>query len=90
MGSGHTLTVMLGLALLSGCIAEERDHVVRLDKGGYAGAADQAISEATRNGLRSRVALQAEGPAKVAVPTAEAALPMGEAAASGRIAGQKF
>ncbi len=90
MSSGHAIAVMLGLALLSGCIAEERGRVVRLDKGGYAGAADQTISEATRDDLRKRVDVQAEGPAKVAVPTTEATLPMGEATASGRIAGQKF
>jgi hypothetical protein len=36
------------------------------------------------------VAAQAEGPARVMVQTEEAAMPMGEAAPSGRIAGQKF
>jgi outer membrane murein-binding lipoprotein Lpp len=90
MSSGRTIAAILGLVLLSGCIAEERSHPVRSDKGGYAGTADQAISDATRDTLRRRVAAQAEGPAKVMVQTEPAVMPMGETAPSGRIAGQKF
>jgi hypothetical protein len=87
---GGAVAVILGLVLLPGCIAEERNHPVRTDKGGYAGTADQTISDATRDTLRRRVAAQAEGPAKVMVQTEPAVMPMGETAPSGRIAGQKF
>jgi len=89
---GGAVVAILGLVLLSGCIAEERARAVRLDKGGYAGAvaADQVISDATREALRQRVAPQAEGAGKVMVSADAAVMPSGEAAASGRIAGQKF
>ncbi|CAA7626181.1 hypothetical protein [Magnetospirillum sp. SS-4] len=88
---GGAVAAILGLVLLSGCVAEERARAVRLDKGGYAGTtADQAVSDATREALRQRVAPQAEGAGKVMVSADAAVMPTGDAAASGRIAGQKF
>lgn len=90
MSSGRAIAVILGLVLLSGCNAEERDKRIKLDKGGYSGMTDQTISDATRDTLRQRVAAQAEGPAKVMVQTEPAVMPMGETAPSGRITGQKF
>ncbi|RAU22333.1 hypothetical protein CU669_09455 [Paramagnetospirillum kuznetsovii] len=84
------LAVMLGLVLLVGCNADERGHVVCLEKGVYKGKADTQISDATRTDLRQRIALQSEGPARVATPPGMAVMPSGEAAATGRIAGQKF
>jgi len=84
------LPVLLALALLSGCIAEERGHAVKLGKGGYAGSPDTEITDATRLALRSRMASQADGMAEVAVPAGLPDLPPGQAAPSGRIAGQTY
>lgn len=90
MRTGRAITMALGLAVLAGCNAEERGHVVRLDKGEYKGMADTAIPDSTRDALRQRIAWQSEGPAKVAVSAGIAVMPSGEAKPSGRIAGQKF
>lgn len=51
---------VLALAL-AGCNADERGHVVRLDKGGYRGAADTQLSDASRETLKSRVQFQRFG-----------------------------
>ena len=80
----------LCVLLLAACNAEERGHVVRLDKGGYKGAADAAVSEATLQSLRARIALQSEGPARVAINAGPAMLPQGESQPQGRLVGQKF
>lgn len=48
-------------ALLAGCNADERAHVVKLDKGVYTGAADSRLSDATRAELRERVQNQRFG-----------------------------
>jgi len=82
------LVVLAGAILLSGCIAEERGHVVKLDKGFYAGPPDTAISDATRLALRSRMAGQSDGAAQLAAgdgPIPASAIPV-----SGRIAGQNY
>lgn len=81
---------IMAVIVLAGCNADERGHAVKLDKGGYAGKADTALSDATREALRSRALWQSDGPAKVAASAGIAVMPTGEAAASGRIAGQKF
>ncbi|OAN44793.1 hypothetical protein A6A04_08230 [Paramagnetospirillum marisnigri] len=76
--------------LLVGCNAEERGHVVRLDKGGYKGMADTAISDATRDALRARQAWQSEGSSRAVTAQGGGLIPTGEAQATGRIAGQRF
>lgn len=85
-----TALAFLALLLLGACNAEERAHVVKLDKGGYAGAADSAISEATRQALRHRVLAQAGGAVGVAPAMGIADMPSGEAAPTGRILGQSY
>ena len=84
------LLAALALILLTGCNAEERSHVVKLDKGGYAGRADSVLSDSIRLALRQRVALQSDGPAEVMVPGAAAVLVPANTPATGRIAGQNY
>lgn len=43
---------------LTGCIAEERGHDVKLRKGGYTGQADTPISAEARAKLNDRIAFQ--------------------------------
>ena len=84
------LLAALALVLLVGCNAEERAHVVKLDKGGYAGAADAILSDSTRLALRQRVALLTDGPAEIMVPAGTAILAPANTPASGRISGQNY
>ncbi len=82
------LAVLLGLILLGGCNAEERSHVVKLEKGGYTGTADGVLSDATRLTLRQRMAWLTDGPAEVAAGDGPA--PTATATVSGRITGQNY
>ncbi|MGE5476387.1 MAG: hypothetical protein ACM3Q1_07015 [Bacteroidales bacterium] len=47
--------------LLAGCNADERAHVVKLNKGVYEGAPDTQLSDATRSTLKDRVQNQRFG-----------------------------
>ena len=84
------LLAALALVLLAGCNAEERSHVVKLDKGGYAGRADSVLSDSTRLALRQRVTLLSDGPAEVMIPAAAAILAPAATPATGRISGQNY
>lgn len=80
----------IALALLAGCNADERAHVVKLDKGVYAGAADTQLSDATRDALKNRVQNQRFG-ADLHQALRPAAAPMGgTASVDGRMAGQNY
>jgi len=82
--------VLAALLVLTGCIADERGHAVKLGKGGYSGPPDTEIGDATRLALRSRVLAQAGGPAVVAVDADAAEIPQGQTVPSGRITGQRY
>ncbi|MGE5504125.1 MAG: hypothetical protein ACM31L_06845 [Actinomycetota bacterium] len=87
----RTLLAAAAVLLLAGCNADERGHVVKLGKGGYAGPADTEIGEATRQALASRVTLQAGGPVGLAQALAPSEPPAGGAAPiDGRMAGQNY
>jgi hypothetical protein len=89
MSMRHTV-ILATVALLAGCTADERAHVVKLDKGVYAGAADTQLSEATREALKLRVQSQRFG-ADLNQSLRPAALPEGGTApAEGRMAGQNY
>lgn len=82
------LAVMLAAVLaLAGCKADEQGRQIKLDKGSYAGFQDGEITPATRQALLDRQVRQSDGIARL---TAEGPIPTGEAAPTGRIAGQKF
>lgn len=88
--SAIRMTALVTLALLAGCNADERGHVVSLDKGVYKGAADTQLSDATRETLKQRTQFQRFGadlnqalhPAQ-----APAAAPV---AIEGRVSGQNY
>lgn len=88
MRTRHIIAAILGLGLLAGCNAEERGHVVKLDKGGYAGAPDNVLPDATRLTLRNRAMGQSDGAADIAV--GDGPEPDGATPASGRISGQNY
>lgn len=75
---------------LAGCNADERAKTISLEKGLYRGPADTELSDATRQSLVKRAALQRfEGalsqPLRPSEPPAAAATNI-----DGRIAGQRF
>ncbi|CAA7616649.1 conserved exported hypothetical protein [Candidatus Terasakiella magnetica] len=90
MNARRMVALVLGLGLLAACNAEERAHVVKLDKGGYAGPQDGEITDTVRTALGLRIALQSEGPGRVAVVPGIGEMPEGQSPITGRIAGQKF
>lgn len=75
--------------LLSGCNADERGHVVSLQKGIYQGASDTPLSDATRDRLKQRVQFQRFG-ADLNQALQPAQAPMAGTAIEGRVAGQNF
>ncbi|MBC7906157.1 MAG: hypothetical protein H7Y60_05335 [Rhodospirillaceae bacterium] len=88
--SALRITVMAAtMALLAGCNADERGHVVSLNKGVYKGASDTQLSDATREALKQRTQFQRFGAdLNQAVQPAQA--PATGAAIEGRVSGQNF
>lgn len=87
------LPVVLALGLLLGaCNADERAHVVRLDKGGYKGTPDTGLSDQARQALALRIAYQAVPAATLSlpVPPLEGAVPPESGTVDGRMAGQNY
>ncbi|BAE51477.1 hypothetical protein [Paramagnetospirillum magneticum] len=80
-------TAVLCLLALAACKGEEMGRQIKLDKGTYAGLRDGEITPATRESLQQRIASQNDGIARLAT---SGVIPTGEAAPTGRIAGQKF
>lgn len=86
----RTMAVAVLALVLAGCNADERAHVVKLDKGVYAGAADTQLSDATREMLKNRAQFQRFG-ADLHQALRPATAPMGGAApVTGRAAGQNY
>ncbi|MGE5516629.1 MAG: hypothetical protein ACM31D_12495 [Bacteroidota bacterium] len=78
------------VALLAGCNADERAHVVKLDKGVYQGAADTPLSNGTRDALLARVQNQRFG-AELHQALRPTQAPDGAPVAiDGRVAGQNY
>jgi hypothetical protein len=80
-------TALLCLLALAGCKGEEMGRQLKLEKGTYAGFRDGEITPATREALQQRITSQSDGIARLAT---NGVIPSGEAAPTGRIAGQKF
>lgn len=79
------------LVLVAGCDADERARPVSLEKGTYRGPADTELSEATRQTLAKRVALQRfEGALSQPLRPSQPPAAVSPAAVEGRIAGQRF
>ncbi|HLO75779.1 MAG TPA: hypothetical protein VK196_04915 [Magnetospirillum sp.] len=78
------------LGLLAGCNADERAHVVKLDKGTYAGAADTQLSDATRAVLRERAQLQRFGADLHQALRPSEPPPATAVTVDGRMAGQNY
>lgn len=81
---------LICVVLLAGCNADERARPISLEKGSYRGAADTELSDATRQNLAKRTALQRfEG--ALAQPLRPSEAPATSATAiEGRVAGQRF
>ncbi|WP_417667032.1 hypothetical protein [Roseibium sp.] len=45
---------MVGLTALTGCRESEENRAIKLEKGGYAGQTDAALTEEQRRDLRAR------------------------------------
>lgn len=90
MSALRTMVITAIAALLAGCNADERSHVVSLDKGVYKGSSDTQLSDATRETLKQRTQFQRFGAdlnqalQPTATPTA------GATAIEGRVSGQNF
>lgn len=78
---------LLAVLALAACKGEEMGRQVKLDKGTYMGLRDGEIDPSTRQALQHRIAGQNDGIARLAT---NGPIPTGEAAPTGRIAGQKF
>ncbi len=79
------------LAALAGCNADERGRPVTLEKGGYRGAPDTTLSDATREALKARSTYQRFGAETVAARPAPTEPPEGaNVPVDGRTAGQNF
>lgn len=78
------------MALLAGCNADERAHVVKLEKGVYRGATDTQLSDATRDALKARIQNQRFG-ADLHQALRPAQAPGGApVTVDGRMAGQNY
>ncbi|MBI3443956.1 MAG: hypothetical protein HY055_00960 [Magnetospirillum sp.] len=84
------LTALIGLALLTGCTANEKARPVKLDKGTYMGLRDGEIAAPTRLALAQRIAGQIGGTVRLATDGPATNMPMGEAVPSGRVTGQNY
>jgi hypothetical protein len=86
------LPVLLALGLLVGaCNADERGHVVRLDKGGYKGKPDTGLSDQARQALALRIAYQAVPAATLSLPVPPLdEVPPAGGTVDGRVAGQNY
>ncbi|MBC7953957.1 MAG: hypothetical protein H7Z12_19330 [Rhodospirillaceae bacterium] len=87
--SAIRMTALVTLVLLAGCNADERGHVVSLDKGVYKGAADTQLSDATRETLKQRAQFQRFG-ADLNQALRPDQAPMAGAAIEGRVSGQNY
>lgn len=89
--SALRIASLVVLTLLAGCNADERAKPISLEKGLYRGPADIELSDATRQSLVGRTALQRfEG--ALSQPLRPGAPPPAAAATTidGRVAGQRF
>lgn len=75
------------LLALAACKGEEMGRQIKMEKGSYMGLRDGEITPATRAAMQQRIASQSDGIARLAT---NGPIPTGEAAPTGRIAGQKF
>lgn len=85
----RTTVTIAAMALLAGCNADERGHVISLDKGVYKGAADTQLSDATRETLKQRTQFQRFG-ADLNQALQPAQAPMAGGAIEGRVSGQNY
>jgi hypothetical protein len=90
MSAIRIIPLLAAMALLAGCNADERGHVVKLDKGVYRGTPDTPLSDATRGQLLQRAQFQRFGADLNQALRPAAAPDATPVAIEGRVSGQNY